>query len=482
MERTRITNTVAYSIIALLAFVFMLPHSMAPWGNGDLPTDICVYYRCAEWMNQGLVMYQDMFDHKGPLVYIVYSLCARTGGLYSVWILDMLIAFGVFSLFYKIGRVYTDEKNSLIITGLMAGYMSLPFVDEGEPEWMAMIGCAYTCYLLAKHLKDEGYFSFGEVFGLSAAVGVCLLTKPNTSAGIIPVALYILYHLIRHWDAKVFGRYAIAVVTGLGVVMLPVIGWMYYQGNLNDFVECYLLFNMQDYGEQVDYNSWQGLLAMSGICLPAFLFFVLFIRQNYRKNRKTLFWISLTFLMSLLLNAFTKNCYPHYVYPCFGSFALLLASIWEEVRGHKIAYGTIWALCLMIGIATFGVRSYLRLVPFDTSHDQEVASFLNENRGESEYVMIYGVEDRSMWSFKNPAYCFHYRLWLLVDGKPASKYFYHPLGMAQSPQMLQASWTKIQEHAPKWIVAHEQNSQDIIQLGYTIYSQDQYGYQILTKR
>lgn len=482
MERTRITHRMAYGIIALLALVFMLPHSMAPWGNGDFPTDVCVYYRCAEWMNQGLVMYQDMFDHKGPLVYIVYSLCARTGTIHSVWILDMLIAFGLFALFYKTARVYTDEKNSLLITVLMAAYLSLPFVDGGGPEWIAAVGCAYTCYILAKHLKDQGSFSFGEVFGLSAAVGVCLLTKPNTSAGIIPVALYILYHLVRHWDAKVFARYALAVLTGLGIVLLPVIGWMYRQGNLSDFVECYLLFNMQDYGEQADYNRWQGLISMLAICIPAFLFYVLFMLQNCRKNRETLFWISFTFLLSILLNAFTKNCYPHYVYPCFGVFALLLASIWEEVRQQKIAYRTIWALCLTIGIVTFGVRTYLRLVPFDTSHDREVATFLNENRGESEYVMVYGVEDRSMWSFKHPAFGFHYRLWLLLDGKPASRYFYHPLGMAQSPQMLQESWTSIQEHAPLWIVAHAQNSEDILRLGYTVYSQDPYGYQILKKR
>ena len=87
-----------------------------------------------------------------------------------------------------------------------------------------------------------------------------------------------------------------------------------------------------------------------------------------------------------------------------------------------------------------------------------------------------------MWSFKNPAFGFHYRLWLLLDGKPASRYFYHPLGMSQSPQMLQESWASIQEHAPLWVVAHAQNSEDIIRLGYTGYSQDRYGYQILKKR
>jgi len=477
-----ISDKTAYWLIALTAFVFMIPHSMSIWGNGNYPTDICVYYRCAEWINQGLVMYHDMFDHKGPLVYLIYLFFTRFVGVYGIWLMDILIAFCILGLCYRTARIYTNERSSLIITGLMAMYLQLPFTDEGGPEWIASVGCAYTCYILAKHLQDRAYFSFKEIMGLSVAVGICLLTKANTSAGIIPVALYILYHLVSHWDAQVFGRYIAAVLAGLGIVFVPVFGWMYYQGNISDFIDCYLIFNTQGYGEQADFSRTMGLVTMSLICLPGFIFYILFVRYTYQNDKPALFWISLTFFFSVILNAFTKNCYQHYAFPCFCVFALLLGIIWDKSRLHKGIYSTIVSLCVLIGVVTFGVRVYHRLLPLDCSHDQETASFLNTHRGDSEYVMVYGVEDRSMWSFKHPVFNFHYRLWLLLDGKPASRYFYHPLGMSQSLERLEESWQMIRQHAPLWIVAHEQNSQDIIHLGYNVYSQDEYGYQILKRQ
>ena len=288
-----------YWLSSVMAIVFMIPHSMAFWGNGNYPTDVCVYYRCAEWINQGLVMYKDMFDHKGPLVYLTYLLVTRGVGLYGVWLMDILIAWGLLVVCYKTARIYTDAGNSLIISSIIGLYLNLPFTDEGGPEWLVMVGCAYTSYLLAKHLKDNDYCSFGEVFWLSVIVAVCLLTKANTSAGIIPVAIFILYHLICRFKMQVFLRYACAVVLGLGIVFVPVLLWMHHQNNISDFIDSYLLFNLYDYGFQSTHDKLVGIINITLVCLPGFFFYAVFVAGNL-KDKKTLFWITFLFLFSII--------------------------------------------------------------------------------------------------------------------------------------------------------------------------------------
>lgn len=469
----------AYIIIAVVAFIFMIPHSMAPWGNGNYPTDVCVYYRCAEWIDQGLVMYRDMFDHKGPLVYATYWFVTRFAGLYGIWALDVFLTFAILLVFFNIARIYTTQKNSLYITLLVGMYFQLPFLDEGGPEWLATLGCSYTVYLFAKHLEDKEYCSFGEMYLLATSVAICLFTKFNTSAGIIPVSVYFLYHLIYHFDTRIFIRYCAAVVLGLASGFIPILCWLHYTGNMLDFIEAYLFFNTHEYGNEFAISRGTAILNVTLVCIPAYLFYIIFVWYDHQEIKKTL-WISLAFVIPTLLNGYIKNGYPHYLFPCFAVYALPLAKAWNNLSKNKILYHITIVLCIIVGIVTFGVRSYLRVGTFDNSHDIEVATFLNKNRGNSEYVMVYGFKDRTMWAFNNPAYSFNYRLWLLLEGKPASKFFYMPPGMP--PEWAEQSLQTICKHSPHWIVAHQQNSIDIINLGYSVYSCDEAGYQILHKQ
>jgi len=274
-------------------------------------------------------------------------------------------------------------------------------------------------------------------------------------------------------------RYAVAVTVGLCVVLVPIAWWLYKEGNYNEFVDCYLHFNLHGYGEQTGYGQWSGVRDITLVCLPGFAFYGLFLYFRH-KERRMVFWLSLVFFFSVVLNVYVKNGYPHYTFPCFGVFALLLAVSWEQIRRKKGIRIFVAGICLSIGVVLFGIRSYFRLAPFDNSLDIKVASQLNKAGGASEYVMVYGFDDRSMWAINAPEYSFNYRLWLLVNGKPASRYFYAPPGMDKA--MYEDSWCQIAEHAPLWVVAQEQNSADILRLGYEIYEREPGGYQILKRK
>lgn len=437
---------------------------MAPWGNGNYPTDICVYARCAEWMNQGLVMYRDMFDHKGPLVYLVYWLTSFMGH-YGVWLLDIMILFLSLFLIYRMARLFVDSRNALIITSLMACFIQLPFTDEGGPEWLAMPGCIYSCYMLAKRLKDEQYCSLMEILLFSGSVAVCLLTKPNTSACMIPIAFFLVWHLIRHYNLRILGRYAIGVILGVGIVVAPVAIWLVQQGNFNDLIEAYWRFNTSSYGPMTTAKRLTGILNITLVCLVAYYAYAIYA---YFTNKRTgaFWWVTVLFFFTVVLNAYLKNGYPHYVFPCVGVFALVLVLAWQQIQSRRALFGVTVALYLLVGIGAFGARVYLRMTPFDTSIDEQTALYINAHTEADDNVMLCDVDDRSRWSSMSPSYSFVYRLWLLIEAKPASPYFYLPPSI--SPEMRKRSWELIAMRRPAFVVCTDDHKEDYIDLGYIL--------------
>ena len=459
----KITDRSSWWLLGLLAIVLQIPHSMAPWGNGNYPTDICVYLRCAEWLQDGLVMYRDMFDHKGPLVYMIYEAAVLIGPV-GVWILDILLLYLSLVLVYRMARLFAEHRDALLIAALTGCYMQLPFTDEGSPEWLAMPGCIYCCYLLAKRLKDRASCSVWDIMFFTASVAICLCTKPNTCAGMIPIAGYIVWQLIRHFEWRVLGRYCLGVILGLSLVLVPVGLWIAWQGNGQELIDAYWTFNTSAYGPMTTAKKIMGYVIITLVCLPGFYTYGLYCKHA-RKNGEWWF-ISGLFFFTVLLNAYLKNGYPHYVAPCMAVFALVLSIAWPTTRDSRALYISTLTLFLAVGIGVFGARSYLRLTPFDTTQDEQTAAYINAQTDQTDYVMACDVDDRSRWGSFSPSYSFVYRLWLLLDAKPASPYFYLPPSI--TPEMRRRSWDLIEQRMPKWVVCTDDHKMDYIGLGYTL--------------
>lgn len=462
----KLTEKIEYWLLALISFILQIPHSMAPWGNGNYPTDVCIHARIAGWMNQGLVLYQDMFDHKGPLVfpvYIVYWLSSSSTP-YGVWLMDILILFLSLVLIYRMAKLFVASDQALWITLLMACFIQLPFTDEGGSDWLVMPGCIYSCYLLAKRLKDEQYCSLKEIFLFSVSVSICMMTKPNTSACMIPIAVFIVCHLIRHFDLRVLGRYALGALLGVGIFVVPLVIWLVQQDNFDGFIEGYWRFNTSSYGPISAHKWLMGKLIVTLVCLPAFFTYVVY--AIFANKRAWHFWlVTILFFFTVALNAYLKNGYPHYILPSIGVFALVLILAWQHIHSRKALLVAISAIYLLVGIGASGARVYLRLTPFDTSVDEQTALYINSQTEADDFVMVCDVVDRSRWKFMDPSYSFVFRLWLLLDAKPASPYFFLPPSI--TPQMSAHSWELITQRMPKFVVCTDDHKADYIGIGYT---------------
>ena len=83
--------------------------------------DANVFLSAGKGMLEGKVMYRDLYDHKGPLLFALHALCAlvSTDSFLGVWILEILL----FTLFLFIAYKLIELYSNLVIAFFSVGIL-----------------------------------------------------------------------------------------------------------------------------------------------------------------------------------------------------------------------------------------------------------------------------------------------------------------------------------------------------------------------
>ena len=65
-------------------------------------------------MNSGLTLYQSLFDHKGPLLFLINAVGLRIGGEFGVWLLGVASIFISFWFSFKTCLLFAKRIPSLL--------------------------------------------------------------------------------------------------------------------------------------------------------------------------------------------------------------------------------------------------------------------------------------------------------------------------------------------------------------------------------
>ena len=140
-----ISNILILVYIALLSFIIIMQSPLNIWntaGYGGI--DSSVFQTVAFYMSKGYMPYKDVFDHKGPLIYIYNWIGMQISYGRGIWLLEYVSLFITFFILYKIARLTSPPFISaltLFISGSgLFGYFqggnlteeyALPFLSVG---------------------------------------------------------------------------------------------------------------------------------------------------------------------------------------------------------------------------------------------------------------------------------------------------------------------------------------------------------------
>lgn len=449
---------VSLAFIAAITFIFSMQCSPNIWNNGEAGKDSSVFRTVALMMDQGYVPYRDTFDHKGPLMYILNWLGIQLSYYRGIWVVEYITLFVTFVYMYKIIRLCCTRLMSwgMLLVAVAALYPQFEGGNLTEEYAMPFIAVSlyyFTKYLLTSHIHSLQVLLCGICFG-----AVCLL-RPNMVASWGVFSIVVLVKCLHEKKYAEIGRFLLFFLIGIGVIVIPILAWLYGEGALEECIYDYIIFNMR-YSEVGTQQKWDQIRALiSFISIPLLL--CLLITAAYMVFRK-IDYLSTGYGICLLINllaiSISGKRFAHYamiLIPLY-AYPLGLLGEWLEMSLRKKEKTTSVRilLCLLAILAlprwAIGVKDTIECFWNRNNNNMSeatvnVVNYITENTEEDEKITVWGNWDL---------------IHVLSRRLPASKYsFQSSLGVVD-PGIYDEYFTELADEEPSLIIVKADGTEE----------------------
>jgi hypothetical protein len=330
--------------------------------------DANIYFTIGKSIARGKVLYRDVFDHKGPLLYFLHSLAyliSHTTFL-GVYFIEV-IAFAFFLIaVYRILRLYTDKNAMLalpVIAALIVSSKSFCHGDSAEELCLPLL--MWSLYEMLRYLKEgNGHMSYRTIFLHGILAGCIMLIKYTILGFHFAWILAVFLSCIIKKDWKRGIQSGLVFVGGMIATMIPFFLYFGLNHALKDWYTVYIYDNIFAYSniEKVSlFNQVKGMLKM---LFDTFL-------DNWKYSIFTIFGV-IWFTFQKRVSPFSKcvlwmmcicsalgicwgvvYMHPYYslilsIFSCIGFIPLIQ---WGSKKGQMKPIGLVILLCLSMGYA-----------------------------------------------------------------------------------------------------------------------------------
>lgn len=485
MHHQRIT---LFCALLLVGFIWWL---RAPLHALPLERDEGAYAIIAVRLLAGDTLYRDLFDHKPPLVHLVYMVAAVAPGDPVVAVRQLATGYLIVSgglLFALAWRLY-GRLAALASLALCLSYASswrfqgLTFNSEAVLILPATLGCLLAVEALLRQRP-------GWLFGAGVAVGLAALAKPIGLALLVPLLLAPL--LARWaWPRMLLGAAlaALGLLAPLFACMLII--WM--QGALGAAYEALWVYNRLYAAESVAqgwnwaqlWRIWQPMLTLAIPALLGWLWLslgmALHLRRSYaskpKQGRKRgqptsqprklpTGWLAAHSMVSLWGLALLATAllslrpYPHYylaAMPMLSLWAGAGLAWWAQGLAQRI--GQPWfaplLASLIVGALIAPVPKELaelrQMEPNDqisTLYEWDGAHFFAHARAVADYVATHVPPDQPIFIWAAEP-----QIYYLAQRRPSSRFVYdYPVD--RLPGAREELLASLRQHAPPLIITY----------------------------
>ena len=254
----------AVSLLLAISFALIFMGSNSPLGPA-IGSDNAIYLTMGTALKNGYAPYTQVFDHKGPMLFILETIPQLLCGGYStlaVFVMETLFLWGCLLCIGTVARRFH-------VAGLPAQLVYLlclaPIIDGGNycEEYSALFTLLGALLLLRAFDGEDApkeakaYFVPALLFG--AAFMVSFLIRANNILPMAGMLLGCAIALLLEKRFAVVGACAGGFLVGCAAAALPVIIWLYSQGALSASIYGAFVHNMM-YAETGDASRVQMLL------------------------------------------------------------------------------------------------------------------------------------------------------------------------------------------------------------------------------
>ena len=213
-------------------------------------TDTNIYFTIGRGMKQGLMPYSDLFDHKGPLLYMVYAIGAMISdsSFIGVFMLEVLSMAAFLFLAYETASLYGKGRLNLLVipaTAIITASCTA-FNQGGCAEEFILPALMLAIYVVLRRFEEGKdckhtarlYITFGVAMGWVFAI-------KYTNCGLFFGLAFAV--LLYEWRLRGFAKAFFCVLwclAGFSLIVLPIMLFMAMGGALGACLRVYFYENM----------------------------------------------------------------------------------------------------------------------------------------------------------------------------------------------------------------------------------------------
>ena len=312
-------------LISLVVLLFTTNNS--PLYPYNIAPDMNTYFTIGRSWLEGLIPYKDLFDQKGPFVYIIYMIAALINNktLIGVFILEIISMTTFLFYTHKIISILSNKKYSLFILPTLAVLIctSFAFTSGGTAEEFTLPFFMISIYYLIRYFKKED-LSYKHFFLNGLIAGLIFMTKYNLIFLWFGFMACIFIDLLIKKEIKKAFKAGCTFVTGMLIPFILFNIYFLIVGAIKDFYHAYFYFNIFTYSNEIPLinkfttsinNFFYQCMNNGFIILPLFICFLCYIQTlKIKPKYKIIFY--LIFVLTIFGIYFGSNYY-YYIIPLF---------------------------------------------------------------------------------------------------------------------------------------------------------------------
>lgn len=386
--------------LALFA-ILRTPSLIEPHWYGDEG----IYQVIGRALNEGRVLYKEIWDNKPPLLYLIYAWF--NGQLFFVKAASLIVGlFSIISFYFLTGEIYKKIASRFVSTFIYSILFALPILEGNiaNAENFMLLFITLAAFLVLRFSKKQKlHYLFFAGFFLSIA----LITKIVAVFDFLAFCIFIFIFLLDR-SKEILKTLKPISIFSLSTAFLLLFSSFYFLiiGAFPDFLSGVFSENVNYVNVSNNFIFPLGMLLAKTILLLLFAFLIF-------KNRKDLarfeVFIYVWVIFSIYSAFFSQRPYTHYILVMLPSFSLVVGKLIEEKK-KKIL--DIAIVAFMIFVSIFNFKLYTRTIAYyknyidfmigskklddyyaffdpQTPKDYEIASFINLNTTDNDKVFIW---------------------------------------------------------------------------------------------
>lgn len=356
------------TFIALFLYAFLLIFfcsMMSPLYPYNDWSDINLYFNMGKAMFNGRTLYTEVFDHKGPFIFLIYGTgyLISNASFFGVYLIEAFCWALMISAAYLTARLYVDKIYAFVVALIFPVLMLSHTSDGGSAEEFIAVFAVISLYLFIRQFKDDVSTHNPIHMGIHGLMCIMvMLTKINLVIFWFFPLLAIFITLLMKKEYRNLIHNIIAFILGISIVALPFGIYLYANDALSEFWDIYINLN-RSYAKIGSFAEVaEGLIVRFYLRLrfETFEFLIILLGAiyfpvKYLKNRLGTISIILSFV-ALYVAIFITPGYvyyysiPYYIYSLPGCIVLCrflkLNSNWR-----------VYLICTLLAL-TWGINQH----------------------------------------------------------------------------------------------------------------------------